>query len=45
MIINEEGKLINLPLNEEATKLWRIHLLMMTTSQVMMTMYVVQLFN
>ena len=23
LIINEEGKLMNLPLNEEATKLWR----------------------
>jgi hypothetical protein len=27
MIINEEGKLINLPLNVEATALWRLHLL------------------
>jgi hypothetical protein len=45
MIINEEGKLINLPLNVEATALWRLHLLRTSTSQVMMTMYVVQLFT
>jgi hypothetical protein len=45
MIINEEGKLINLPLNVEATLLWRLHLLRINTSQVMMTMYVVQLFT
>jgi hypothetical protein len=46
MIINEEGKLINLPLNVEATLLWRaLHLLRISTSQVMMTMYVVQLFT
>jgi hypothetical protein len=44
MIINEEGKLINLPLNVEATALWRLHLLKINTSQGMMTMYVVQLF-
>jgi hypothetical protein len=44
MIINEEGKLINLPLNVEATALWRLHLLKISTSRVMMTMYVVQLF-
>jgi hypothetical protein len=30
MIINEEGKLINLPLNVEATALWRLHLLRTT---------------
>jgi hypothetical protein len=45
MIINEEGKLINLPLNVEATALWRATF---TKSEVhhrvMMTMYVVQLF-
>ena len=27
LLINEEGKLINLPLNPEATALWRQHLL------------------
>jgi hypothetical protein len=45
MIINEEGKLINLPLNVEATALWRTTFTKTSTSQVMMTMYVVQLFT
>jgi hypothetical protein len=44
MIINEEGKLINLPLNVEATALWRATFTKINTSQGMMTMYVVQLF-
>jgi hypothetical protein len=45
MIINEEGKLINLPLNVEATRCGELHLLRINTLQVMMTMYVVQLFT
>jgi hypothetical protein len=44
MIINEEGKLINLPLNVEATALWRATF---TKSEYITgydDMYVVQLF-
>jgi hypothetical protein len=44
MIINEEGKLINLPLNVEATALWRATFTKDKYIQGMMTMYVVQLF-
>ena len=34
IIVNEEGKELGLPLNPEATALWRIHLTMITTLQV-----------
>ena len=37
LIVNEEGKLMNLPLNPEATLLWRMTLLKISMLQVTMT--------
>ena len=38
LLLNEEGKLMGLPLNPEATTLWRRHLLKTSMHSVMMTL-------